>query len=178
MAKDKNNVVEAHPNGCLCDDCKSKARAASGEPEPEYIFDPAASVSGTETSSTGEEYTQTKRRGRKPGKKAGKEAHSNLTNIILQSHVMLAALLDTEELMLNQQEAGNLADAVERVEQFYTQSVLGDEATAWLNLAIVCAITYGPRYMAYSKRKKRSQPIDLKKEPGGVYGAGTSEAVQ
>ena len=173
MAKKSDQIAE-HPEGCLCDECKSKARAAAGEPEPEYIFDPQQTATGTEE--TGSEYTQPKRRGRKPGKKATKEAHSNLTNIILQSHVMLAALLDAQELMLNNQEAGNMADAIERVEVFYEKSPLGDEATAWLNLAIVCAITYGPRYIAFRKRKKSSQPIEMRRDKDGAFG--TREAVQ
>lgn len=151
----------------------------SGETkQEEYSFDPAASTASEETSQTGGEYTQPKRRGRKPGsgKKASKEAHSNLTNIILQSHVMLAALLDVEELMLNQQEASNLADAVERVEVFYERSPLGDEATAWLNLAIVCAITYGPRFMAWNKKKKRNKPIVMTRDATGGFSA--AESVQ
>lgn len=160
---------------------EQKFDTTTGEPisdsgASDYVFDPAASVSSEETSS-GSEYTQPKRRGRKPGtgKKTTKEAHSNLTNIIMQSHVMLAALLDVEELMLNQQEASNLADAVERVEVFYERSPLGDEATAWLNLAIVCAITYGPRFMAHRKRTRKQKPIVMKRDETGGFSA---EAVQ
>jgi hypothetical protein len=153
----------------------------------EYTFNPSAfnttDDKPSDGSTSGGVYDGPKRR--KRGRPAGtkKEAHSNLTQILISSHVMLASLLDTEELMLNDGEAGNLAQAIQRVEALYEKSILSEEASAWLNLTIVAATVYGPRYMAMRARqqkekaeKKRSEPIDVK--PIGTSYDGVRESVQ
>jgi hypothetical protein len=173
LAKDKTNgVANEHPAGCLCDDCKAKERAASGEPEPEYVFNPAdwseeekAKLGG---SSDGE-YTQTKRKGRpKASKQAKKESISAMAEILIKSHWMLAQLLDTEELLLNEKEGNNLASAIDRVQALYPEkTILNEELTAWLNLGMEVSVIYGTRYIAMKARKAKekrgesSAPIDV-----------------
>jgi hypothetical protein len=140
--------------------------------DSEYVFNPADFGSDTNNDKPGDsagsgEYDQPKRKQRR-GKQAKKEATSNLTNILIQSHVMLAAFLDTEELLLNGEEANNLAKAIERVEALYEKSFISEEASAWIGLTIAAATIYGPRYMAVrarkqteAKEKKSREPIDV-----------------
>jgi hypothetical protein len=135
-------------------------------------FNDAASDTSKPGYSDGGDFEQPKRKRR--GKQAKKETAANLTQIILQSHVMLAALLDTEELLLNPQEASNMANAIQRVEALYEKSFLSEEASAWINLTIVAATTYGPRYMAVRARQAQEAREKRAKEPIDVAPLSTS----
>jgi hypothetical protein len=151
--------------------------------DSEYIFNPANFGTDSSTDKPGDsdtgndgEYSQPKRKQRRGKQK--KEATSNLTNILIQSHVMLAAFLDTEELLLNGEEANNLAKAIERVESLYEKSFISEEASAWIGLTIAAATIYGPRYMAVRARKQREarekksrEAIDVQPLSSGFEGS-------
>lgn len=133
----------------------------------EYVFNPADFGSDSDASKPGDspsgDYSQPKRKRR--GKQAKKEATSHLTNILIQSHFMLAKLLDAEELLLNHDEANNFAQAIERVESLYEKSFISEEASAWIGLTIAAATIYGPRYIAMRARQRKEnenkEPINV-----------------
>jgi hypothetical protein len=135
--------------------------------KPEYVFNPADFGSDSDASKPGDsasgDYSQPKRKRR--GKQAKKEATSHLTNILIQSHFMLAKILDAEELLLNHDEANNFAQAIERVEALYEKSFISEEASAWIGLTIAAATIYGPRYIAMRARQRKEneakEPIDV-----------------
>lgn len=136
----------------------------------DYTFNPGDFTDSSSDSKPGEgeggEYQGPKRRrrGRGPAKQGKKEANANLTQILLQTHFMLASLLDAEELIVNNQEANNLASAIQQVEDLYRDTqILSPEIAAWLNLTVVAGTIYIPRYMAYrvNHKKKDKGPIEV-----------------
>lgn len=100
-----------------------------------------------------------KRRGRKPGsgKKAAPLDLGGIEAILFSLHAMGAAALKVPELMLSKEEAGNLAKAIDNVQQHYP-IVADPKMLAWVNLAAVVGATYIPRIIVASKRTKVSKP--------------------
>lgn len=88
--------------------------------------------------------------------------------------MMAAAFLKSPELALEKTEADALAGAISEVEKHYSIS-LSPEARAWLGLATVGAMVYGPRAYSIIERRKRekrsgqpakaSVPAVIKSEP-------------
>lgn len=66
---------------------------------------------------------------------------------------MAAAFLKSPELALEKSEADALAGAISEVEKFYSIS-LSPETRAWLGLATVGAMVYGPRAYTIIQRRK------------------------
>jgi hypothetical protein len=133
-------------------------------------FDPSA---GPEND-TASDYQPRERRGRprgssetREGKRkkrgGGNEADNpqNLTLVLLSVHSMMAAMLDAPEFLLTQEKAEPLANAIHEVNKLYPKSFLSPEATAWGNLGLVAIATYYPMYVAFSKRRKAEEPIDV-----------------
>lgn len=100
-----------------------------------------------------------RRRGRKPGSgRKGKAAALDLSGveaILLSAHTMLAAMTKTPELIISQDEANKLASAINTVQEHYPVHV-DPKAMAWLNLAGVAGMIYGPRIFVAVKRKRES----------------------
>jgi len=66
---------------------------------------------------------------------------------------MAATFLKSPELALQQTEADALAGAIAEVEKHYSVS-LSPETRAWLGLATVGAMIYGPRAYIIAQRRK------------------------
>lgn len=96
-----------------------------------------------------------KRRGRKPGSsnraKGAALDISGLGNIILNFHVLLAAVTRAEELLMDKEEADKLADATAKVARHYNVEIAA-KTTDWINLAIVAGGVYVPRVAAIRMR--------------------------
>lgn len=66
-------------------------------------------------------------------------------------HAMLAGMTKVEELQIDATEGKKLGDAVNTVLQQYNH-VINPKMAAWVNLGMVSAAVYGPRYMAVKLR--------------------------
>lgn len=120
---------------------------------------------------SGDDDTPRKRRGRKPGSrntttKASKQASADLTQLLMSLHFMAAALVKTPELILEQDEAKRLGEAINRVNDLYGGIVLSEKAQAWLNLGVAAGTIYGPRFIASSinKKNKKKNPVTIDAE--------------
>lgn len=69
---------------------------------------------------------------------------------------MLAALLDIEELELDEDDAKKLADAVAEVQRQYAVAV-DPKKMALINLAGVCGKIYGTSFIAWRARRKKER---------------------
>lgn len=67
---------------------------------------------------------------------------------------MGAQILKIPEIQLSEAEAKKLDGAITDVMRFYTDFEMSPVVQAWLNLAMVGGVLYGPRFMAYNIRKK------------------------
>lgn len=100
-----------------------------------------------------------KRRGRKPGtrnKDAGEKSAVNINGIekILYSiHAVLAGITKVPELELDEREAKDIANAIAGVSEQYMLTIDPKKA-AWIDLARVVGVVYGPRGVSYYMRKK------------------------
>ena len=172
--KIRRNREEIGGNGSAGDvevrrDADENSRELHGEPEsiggegePELgTFNPAS-----ESSEPGSGGEPERRKGGRPrgsrNKRREKEETPNLTaELLLEVHVMLAALTDTEELLLNPEEAERLAKSIARVEALYKPEWLSEETRAWTGLLLSCGAIYGPRVMAVYKKTRDARPIDI-----------------
>ena len=127
------------------DDSYSEAGIESVEPAE------LGTSSGTDTGDSG---TRTRRKYRKRRAKAQSEISGDLVPILLSVHLMGATLINTPELVINQQEAEQLSSAITRVNELYGGIVLPEKTLAWMNLAIALGTVYGPRVVAIQRRKK------------------------
>lgn len=79
---------------------------------------------------------------------------------------MLAALLDVEELALEESEAKRLNEAVRDVAKHYTV-LIEPKKLALLNLGATCIGIYGTRAIAWRARVKKERMARLEVMPGG-----------
>ena len=118
-----------------------------------------AEVGSASYASTGE--YRTGRRGRKPGSKnkprTEKQAATDLSGLLLSTHMMLAAFMHVEELELDESEAKRLGDAVNKVQALYDMPIIDPKVMAWINLGLVGCGVYGPRYAAFRIRKRKEK---------------------
>lgn len=143
----------------------SEDGGAPGEYTPGSEDRPGDGVADSDS----EERTPTGRKKRKYGPRKGKREQAdtpeNLTKLLIGSHLMLAKLLDAQELMLTGEEGQEYADAVQQVNSLYSSSWISDEVAAWGNLFIVTAGIYVPRWIAYDLRRKKEKqdnaPIEV-----------------
>jgi hypothetical protein len=118
----------------------------------ENFVDPTASSGGTDPDGNTPGRT---RRGRPAGSRnQNKAVQGSLTSLLFSLHLMGATLLKVPELQLSEAEAKKLNDAVSDVMRFYTDMEIPPKVQAWLNLAMVGGMIYGPRFMAVSIRRK------------------------
>lgn len=113
-----------------------------------------------------------KKRGR-PKKQQAQQA-TNLAPVLLSLHAMMARFTGVQELSLDEPEAAKLAEAVKRVEEYYGADWLPEEAAIWINLAGVCGMIYGPRFIAYRIRKAREArpPVAINRSVTEVHAEG------
>ena len=107
-----------------------------------------------------------KKRGRKAGsgnpasagtpKKAGKVSLAS-PSLILMAHVFLAQRTRAPELMVTENEAQQLANAINDVASHYPNVDIDPVLKSWLGLAFVAAGIYGPRVMAARQRLTESR---------------------
>ena len=109
------------------------------------------------------------RPGRKPGQKSGsknnnlKDAGKSCEVMLAGIHQMLAMSLEMPELVLDDDEAAKLGQAVAYVQSFYPNSVLDPRTAAWASLAVAIASVEGPRIfliaekLRHKKRHKKEQ---------------------
>lgn len=129
-----------------------------------------AAIADTETgTSTG------KKRGRKPGgtnKQPGerKDASLNINGVekILYSLHAFAAIM-VPELELDESESKKLAKAIEGVTDQY-KLTLDPKVSAYIDLATVCGIIYGPRAVAlYTRKKTEQKPMPFNRSSASVH---------
>lgn len=113
---------------------------------------------------------QPRKRGRKPGSKnrpsatESKKSASDLTALLLSIHMMAAAFTKIPELILEEEEANKLGQAMNRVNELYGGMVIPEKWAAWGNLAITAGAIYGPRFVAHNlnaKNEKAKQPVTI-----------------
>lgn len=85
----------------------------------------------------------------KPSKASG-----DLTALLHSIHMMGASFLGIPQLVLDEDEAKRMGEAVARVTELYDVPMMSEEARAWTNLALVSGAIYGPRFISYSLDKK------------------------
>lgn len=113
------------------------------------VIDPGSIDPNTGDTGTG---TGGKRRGRKPGgrnKTGGKTSTTKTTDslsaILHSVHMMGSLLLGIPEILLTQDEAKQLAEAVNRVTELYDIPLMDEKTYAWVQLGMVASTIYGPR---------------------------------
>lgn len=124
-------------------------------------FDPTI-IAGTENGNDNGSDTR-KRRGRKPGSKntpKNKTQNSeNIEKLLFSIHIMGATFLHAPEFVLSEDEAKQLADAIQQVNNLYDIPVIPPWVTAYANLGITAVGIYGPRIVAMKFREKKSREI-------------------
>jgi hypothetical protein len=91
---------------------------------------------------------------------------------------MLAIFLKTPELILTPMEGEQLAQAIATVSELYGPSgMISPETAAWLNLAQVAGLIYGPRVMT-ARFRKRAQAAQAAAEQSGEWTYGDSTGAQ
>lgn len=79
-----------------------------------------------------------------------------MSALLLTGHSMLAGITKTPELALEESEAGELANALNTVNNFYRVEV-AEKTMAWLNLAMVGGMIYGTRLLAIRERRSSTR---------------------
>lgn len=92
------------------------------------------------------------------GRKAAAQATIDLNNILFSLHMMGASLLKMPSLVLTEEEAKHLANAITRVTELYEVPILDEKTRAWLNLSMVGFEVYGTRIVAAMADRKKKQP--------------------
>jgi hypothetical protein len=72
--------------------------------------------------------------------------------------MMGAAFLKMPSLLLTEEEAKQLANAITRVSELYEVPLMDEKTRAWLNLSIVGFQVYGTRVVAAMAERKKKQP--------------------
>jgi hypothetical protein len=70
---------------------------------------------------------------------------------------MLSVLTKCPEFGITEEEAGNLANAIQQVNALYDDAVVPAWVVAWANLVFVAGAVYGPRMVAYSNRRAQEK---------------------
>lgn len=130
----------------------------------------AAAGNGSSGNGTGESSSTGKRRGRPRGSRNAKqtrreetETQKTLGALLFSGHMMMASFIKVPELMLSEDEANKLGDAVNRVAALYDLPIFNEKTQAWIHLGFVAAGVYGPRAVAYhaNHKPKKREPIPI-----------------
>lgn len=79
---------------------------------------------------------------------------AGIEQILLSTHMMLAALIECPELVLAEQEAKTLATAIANVTEYYKIHIDG-KTSALVTLLYTAGILYGPRALTIYRRTHR-----------------------
>jgi hypothetical protein len=105
--------------------------------------------------------TTGRRRGRPPGTrnktKESTSADLDLKGLIYSAHLAVAAVMNIEELCIDESEAKKLQDAILRMQKVYPTLGLTEKQMAWGNLICVASSVYVPRAVSIWKRSE-TQP--------------------
>jgi hypothetical protein len=89
------------------------------------------------------------------GKQSTKEVSQDLSGLLLSAHAMLAAIVKTPELEIDEAEAKRLGDAVARVNREFGVQIMSPKTAAVVNLIMAAGTVYGPRVIAMKNNSKR-----------------------
>lgn len=90
---------------------------------------------------------------------------NGVEKILFSIHTVLAAVVDTAEIAIDEKEAKDLAAAIAGVTNEYL-IVMSPKTAAWVELGRVCGIIYGPRAVNVwleAKHRKHNQPPPVHK---------------
>jgi hypothetical protein len=161
MARQATNGIEAGDIGVTIEDAsifpgtdESDIDASANDGIP--LIEPATITIEPEQFEGG------KRRGGRPkgsknatGKQSTKEVSQDLSGLLLSAHSMLAALIKTPELEIDEAEAKRLGDAVARVNREFGVQIMSPKTAAVVNLIMAAGTVYGPRIIAVKNNSKR-----------------------
>lgn len=154
------SATPVEPNRTITEPKLDDYELGSGEhaDSPQFV-DP-----GTGTNSdTGSGSSRRKRSdaGRPRGKRASRttvtQTTSSIANSLFSVHFAMSNLLGSELLLLTKDESQVLAEAITNVSQYYDIPVMDEKMLAWINLASVAGIIYGPRFVAAKFRKQQKK---------------------
>ena len=82
----------------------------------------------------------------------------NISKMLRECHDMLSALTGIPELLLAQEEADKMGDAIADVQSLYPDvGFISPEIAAWSRLAMVGVVVYWPRIVLIRKRLKEEE---------------------
>lgn len=175
-------IVDPVDTGSLDSDDAAGSESANddaGSTEPNgdtRIIDPASLTPGDTGAGTdagtgsGGSSEPRRGRGRPPGsgKGAGKgagnkqsktAATASLERLLFSVHMMGAMFVNQPTLMLEQQEAKQLSEAITAVTELYELPFLDEKSQAWAALGFCVATIYAPRIVAMvNENKKKKGP--------------------
>lgn len=142
--------------------------ASDGGSDASLAIDPEAAIaSGSDGTGSGEAEPVKRRRGRPPGSKnksGGNGQSSNsrvltggIEQTLLSVHMMAAAYFRAPHWQLEEQEAKNLAKAIDAVQAHYDIPGLNEEHACLLALAISIGTVYGPRVIISMRGKDKAK---------------------
>lgn len=136
----------------------------SGDREAPYGRTPTGRVRKRPVGSGGAGTGGGNRGGGNTTRKTATEVSTFVADLLYGLHEMAANFTNTEELSLDEDEAKALGEATVRVAQEYDMPMPDAKTMAWVNLAKVLSVVYGPRVGAIRMRKaqerrNRPQPI-------------------
>jgi hypothetical protein len=70
----------------------------------------------------------------------------------------MANMFRSPGLILTEDEASKLGEAITRVTELYDVQILPEKQMAWINLLMCAGGIYGPRIVASGLRKKQQKP--------------------
>lgn len=96
---------------------------------------------------------------------------SDISALLFSMHMMGAAFLKSPQLIITEDEAKQLSDAVTRVTELYDVPLMDEKSRAWVNLAMVGASVYGTRVAAvFVERKRKPRNPVPQSQPRSVMG--------
>lgn len=166
-------IADAGESDCFVDESTGR-NTIDGEDNDRSVrfVDPetAATGNGSSGTGTGEGSGTGKRRGRPRGSRNAKqsrreetETQKTLGALLFSGHMMMASFIKVPELILSEDEANKLGDAVNRVAALYDLPIFNEKTQAWIHLGFVAAGVYGPRAVAYhtNHKPKKREPIPI-----------------
>jgi hypothetical protein len=130
----------------------------------DFVFDPERHIAPDKRNADG---SYRRKRARKGGRKAASGSPlsvSGIEAILLSIHAVAASSLNAPEIALDKTEANQLAAAVAEVARHYPTSI-DPKVMAWINLAMVGGMVYGPRWWVIRARVSSGKKAPKKAEP-------------